>query len=89
MNTSKFLEGIIAIEKKIQQMAGENSERASFLSLILKLADSGKLESQTVTDLKELWVVRNKIYSSRTPENTVSDEAEKLLAKAMINFNSQ
>jgi len=89
MNTSKFLGGIKAIEKKIHQMVGENPERMNFSSLVQQLVENDKLESKTAVELRELWDVRNIITSSRTEDGTISDDIQNLLIKVMSDLNLQ
>jgi len=89
MKTSKFLEEIKALENKLRQKTGDETGRLGFPALVQKLTNSNQLDDQIVADLKKLWQIRNKIYSSPTPEDDVSNEAQVLLANLISNPNLQ
>lgn len=85
MNTAKFLEETKVIENKLRQKAGDESGRLGFPILVKQLQDEGKIDEQIVADLKKLWELRNIIYSSPTPNDNVSDEAQTLLVSLINN----
>lgn len=85
MNTAKFLEETKVIENKLRQKAGDESGRLGFPILVKQLQDEGKIDEQIVADLKKLWELRNIIYSSPTPNDSVSDEAQALLVSLINN----
>ncbi|MFH1286554.1 MAG: hypothetical protein ABII02_02270 [Candidatus Magasanikbacteria bacterium] len=85
MKTSKFLEEIKALENKLRQKASDETGRLGFSALVQQLANLNQLDDQIVNDLKELWVLRNKIYSSPTAEVEISNEAQNLLASLISN----
>lgn len=85
MNTAKFLEETKVIENKLRQKAGDESGRLGFPILVKQLLDEGKIDEQIVVDLKKLWEIRNKVYSTPTPEDNISDEAQTLLVSLISN----
>lgn len=89
MNTSKFLEEVNVLENKLRQKAGDETGRIGFPASVQQLANTNQLDEQIVSDLKELWEIRNKIYSSPTPEDEVPNEAQTLLATLISNPNLQ
>ncbi len=89
MNTSKFLEEIKVLENKLRQKAGDENGRLGFPALVQQLTNSKQLDTQIVADLKKVWELRNKIYSSPTPEDEVPSEAQTLLASLISNPNLQ
>lgn len=89
MNTAKFLEETKMIENKLRRKAGDESGRLGFPVLVKQLQDEGKIDEQIVADLKKLWELRNKVYSTPTPEDSISDEAQALLASLISNLKLQ
>ena len=89
MDTSKFLEEIKVLENKLRQKAGGETMGLGFPALIHQLSMSNQLDKQIVGDLKKLWELRNKIYSSPTVADVVPDEAQTLLAALISNPNLQ
>jgi len=85
MNTTKFLEETKVLENKLRQKAGEESRRLGFPILVKQLQDEGKIDEQIVAELKKLWKLRNKVYSTPTPEDDISDEAQTLLVSLISN----
>jgi hypothetical protein len=85
MNTAKFLEETEVLKNKLCQKAGYESESLGFPVLVKQLVSTGQIDEQIVADLKKLWELRNTIYSSRTPDNNVSDEAQTLLVSLINN----
>ncbi|MEA2097558.1 MAG: hypothetical protein U9P70_00555 [Patescibacteria group bacterium] len=85
MNTAKFLEETKEIENKLHQKASDEPEKVGFSILVKQLQNEGKIDKQIVTDLKKLWEIRNKVYSTPTPEDSISDEAQALLASLIGN----
>jgi len=89
MNTTKFLEETKVLENKMRQKAGDESERLGFPALVKRLVNTGQIDDQIVADLKKLWELRNKVYSTPTPEGSISDEAQALLASLISNSKLQ
>ena len=87
MNTSKFLEEIEVLEHKLRQKADDENGKLSFPTLVKQLFDSKQIDEKIIADLKKLWGFRNKIYSSPTPEETISGEAQNLLDKVISNHS--
>jgi len=85
MNTAKFLEEIQVLEKKLRQNTDDESRRLGFPVLVKQLQDEGKIDEQIVAEIKKLWELRNTIYSSPTPDDNVSDEAQTLLVSLINN----
>jgi len=69
MKASKFLNGIQKLEDKLRQKAGDKTGKLRFPVLVQKLAESNQLDDKTVIEMKKLWELRNKIYSSSTLES--------------------
>jgi len=85
MDTSKFLEEIRALENKLRQKAGGESQRIEFPVLVKQLKDAEEIDEQIVYELKKLWEIRNTIYSSPTPDDNISDKAQTLLVSLINN----
>lgn len=85
MYTSKFLEEVKVIENKLRQKAGNKTGKLDFSTLVQQLAKSNQIDGQIVEDLKKLWQLRNKIYSTPTTETKVSNETRNLLAGLISN----
>jgi len=85
MKTAKFLEETKVLENRLRQKAGDESGRLSFPVLVKQLVSTGQIDEQIVADLKKLWELRNKVYSTPTPNDDISDEAQTLLALLISN----
>ncbi len=85
MNTAKFLEETKALENKMRQKTGDESGRLGFPALVKQLKSIEQVDEQIVADLKKLWEIRNKIYSSPTPDDNISDETQSLLISLISN----
>lgn len=85
MNTAKFLEEIKVLEKKLRQKAGEESGKLSFPVLVKKLKDAEEIDEKVVADLKKIWELRNKVYSTPVPNDNISDEIQTLLVSLISN----
>ncbi|MEX0877560.1 MAG: hypothetical protein WDZ40_01695 [Candidatus Spechtbacterales bacterium] len=85
MNTAKFLEETKVLENKLYQKAGDESGRIGFPVLVKQLVGTGQIDEQIVADLKKLWKLRNKVYSTPTPDDNISNEAQDLLASLISN----
>jgi hypothetical protein len=86
MDTAKFLEETKVLENKLRQKAGDESGRLGFPILVKQLQDEDKIDEQIVAEIKKLWELRNTIYSSPTPDDNVSDEAQTLLVSLINNL---
>jgi hypothetical protein len=89
MNTAKFLKETTALENKLRSKVGDEPERLGFTALVKRLISIGQIDEQTVTDLKKLWELRNKVYSTPIPDNNISGEAQTLLASLISNSKLQ
>lgn len=85
MNTAKFLEETKVLENKLRQKADDESGRLDFPVLVKQLLDEDKIDEQIVADLKKLWELRNKVYSTPAPDDNISDEAQALLVSLINN----
>ena len=85
MNTAKFLEETKVLENKMRQKAGDESGRLGFPALVKQLVSTGQIDDQIVADLKKLWELRNKVYSTPTPDDDITDEAQTLLVSLISN----
>jgi len=89
MNTAKFLEETKMLENKLRQKAGDESGRLGFPVLVKQLVNTGQIDDQIVADLKKLWELRNKVYSTPTPDDDITDEAQTLLVSLNSNLKLQ
>ncbi|MBD3328098.1 hypothetical protein GF340_02215 [Candidatus Peregrinibacteria bacterium] len=84
MQTTKFLEEIIALENKVRKKAqvGENEPIPVLLSNLKK---ENKISKPTYENFFKLWDLRNKLYSSPNLPNRVSLNVYPLLANLLHN----
>ena len=85
MNTLKFLEEIDILEKKLRKKNKDSSLNLNYSELINQMYKNKQLKKDIFLDLKKIWFVRNKIYSSTLNDREVSDEAQSILAKIISN----
>lgn len=85
MNTAKFLEETKVLENKLRQKAGDESGRLGFAVIVKQLLDEGKIDKQIVADLKKLWELRNRVYSTPAPDDNISDKTRALLVSLICN----
>jgi hypothetical protein len=85
MNTVKFLEETKVLENKLRQKAVDESGRLGFPALAKQLVTTGQVDEEIVDDLKKLWEIRNKVYSTPTQADIIVDEAQTLLVSLIGN----
>jgi len=85
MDTIKFLEEVKIIENKLRQKSNDKSKSLDFPVLVKQFKNTGEIDGQIATDLKKIWELRNRLYSSPTPSNNISNEARFLLASLISN----
>jgi hypothetical protein len=89
MNTVKFLEEIKVLENRLRQKIGDESGKLGFPLLVKQLVGTEQIDKQILADFEKLWELRNKVCSTPTLNDDISDEAQVLLASLIGNSNLQ
>lgn len=87
MTILKFIEEVRALEIRLAKLLGQESDGIPFLKLVEQLEKLRRINTASSSNLKELWVLRNKLYSSRTTANLIDDNATILLTKIISDPN--
>lgn len=81
MKQEEFFKQFAIIENNLSNLAGNFDKRQGFLNLLKYLQSKNLLPQEVLTDLNFVWKIRNKIVSSPSGEQEISDEISNRLAQ--------
>lgn len=74
MKQKNFFKEFAIIEDHLLKLTGKFNSRQEFLNLLKYLQSKNLLPQEVLTDLNFVWQTRNKIISSSSGEQEISDE---------------
>ena len=81
MKIENFFKEFVLIENHLLGLADNFDKRQGFFNLLKHLQSKNLLPKDALTDLNFVWQTRNKIVSSPSGEQEISDEISNTLAR--------
>lgn len=81
MKVKNFFKEFVLIENHLFSLAGNIDKLQGFLNLLKYLQSKNLLSTDVLVDINFIWQTRNKIVSSPSGEQEISDEVSDLLVR--------